>query len=110
MCGFLRAKGFHWFSPVGHIKFLVLASIKFDCAFVMTFQGHSLVHGKNGARFEINFVFNKGLRPVSQIMNFSENELPRKDCTSSFLTYGEAGKLQANFSKVFKVLSTLPLT
>ena len=43
-------------------------------------------------------------------MNFSENELPRKDCTSSFLTYGEAGKrvlkFQANFSEVFEVLSS----
>ena len=42
-------------------------------------------------------------------MNFSENELPRKDRRSSFLTYGEAGervlKFQANFSEVFVVLS-----
>ena len=41
-------------------------------------------------------------------MNSSENELPRKDCTSSFLPYGEAGKreltFQANFSEVFEVL------
>ena len=39
-------------------------------------------------------------------MNFSENELFRKDCISSFLTYGEAGKrvlkFQANFSEVSK--------
>ena len=43
-------------------------------------------------------------------MNFSENELPRKDRTSSFLTYSEAGKrmlkLQANISKVFEALSS----
>ena len=45
-------------------------------------------------------------------MNFSENELPRKDRTSSFLTYGEAGKrvlnFQANFrlGEVFEVLSS----
>ena len=43
-------------------------------------------------------------------MNFSENELPRKDRTSSFLTYDEAGKrvlkFQANFSEVFEVLSS----
>ena len=43
-------------------------------------------------------------------MNFSENKLPRKDRTSSFLTYGEAGnrvpKFQANFSEVFEVLSS----
>ena len=42
-------------------------------------------------------------------MNFSENELPRKDRTSSFLAYGGAGKrvlkFQANFSEVFEVLS-----
>ena len=42
-------------------------------------------------------------------MNFSENELPRKDHTSS-LTYGEEGKgvlkFQENFSKVFEVLSS----
>ena len=37
-------------------------------------------------------------------MNYSENELLRKDGTPSFLSYGEAGKrvlkFQANFSKV----------
>ena len=42
-------------------------------------------------------------------MNFSVNELPRRDHTSSFLPYVEAGKrelkLQANFSEVFAVLS-----
>ena len=42
-------------------------------------------------------------------MNSSVNELPRRDRTSSFLPYGEAGKrelkFQANFSKVFEVLS-----
>ena len=43
-------------------------------------------------------------------MNFSENELPRKDRTSFFLPFGEAGKrvlkFQANFSKAFEVLSS----
>ena len=42
-------------------------------------------------------------------MNSSVNELPRRDRTSSFLPYGEAGrrqlKFQANFSEVFEVLS-----
>ena len=42
-------------------------------------------------------------------MNSSVNELPRRDGTSSFLPYGEAGKrelkFQANFSAVFEVLS-----
>ena len=41
---------------------------------------------------------------------FPENKLPREDRTSSFLTYGEAGKrvlkFQANFSEVFEVLSS----
>ena len=43
-------------------------------------------------------------------MNFSEIHLPRKDRTSSFLPFGEAGKrvlkFQANFSEVFEVLSS----
>ena len=43
-------------------------------------------------------------------MNFSENELLRKDCTSFFLVYSEAGKhvlkIQANFSEVFNMLSS----
>ena len=42
-------------------------------------------------------------------MNSSVNELPRRDCTSSFLPYGKAGKrelkFQANLSKVFEELS-----
>ena len=42
-------------------------------------------------------------------MNSSVNELHRRDRTSSFLLYGEAGKrelkFQANFSGVFEVLS-----
>ena len=42
-------------------------------------------------------------------MNSSVNELPRRDSTSSFLPYVEAGKrelkFQANFSEVFEVLS-----
>ena len=42
-------------------------------------------------------------------MNSSVNELPRRDRTSSSLSYGEAGKpelkFQANFSEVFEVLS-----
>ena len=43
-------------------------------------------------------------------MNFSENELHRKDRTSSFLAYGKAGKrvleFQANFSEVIEVFSS----
>ena len=43
-------------------------------------------------------------------MIFSKNQLSRKDRTSSFLSYGEAGKFQlkfqANFSEVFEVLSS----
>ena len=43
-------------------------------------------------------------------MNFSDNELLRKNRTSSLLAYGEAGKgvlnFQANFSEVFEVLSS----
>ena len=43
-------------------------------------------------------------------MNSSGNERPRKDGTSSFLRYGEAGKrelkFQVNFSDVFEVLSS----
>ena len=58
MCGLLHAKGFLWISPVGHI--LVLMP-RFDRGFVTTFQGHSLVRGKNGAQLEMNFVFNEGL-------------------------------------------------
>ena len=42
-------------------------------------------------------------------MNSSVNELPRRDRTSSFLPYGEAGKrglkFQATLSEVFEVLS-----
>ena len=42
-------------------------------------------------------------------MNFSENELLRKDHTSSFLAYGEAEKhvlkFQVTLSKVFEVIS-----
>ena len=42
-------------------------------------------------------------------MNSSVNELPRRDRTSSFLPYGEAGKrelkFQVNFSEVLEVLS-----
>ena len=58
MCGLLRAKGFPWSSPVGHI--LVLEP-SFDREFVMTFDGHGSIGGKNSARFEMNFVFNEGL-------------------------------------------------
>ena len=43
-------------------------------------------------------------------MNFSGNEFLRKDRTSSFLAYGEAGKhvleSQANFSEVDELLSS----
>ena len=58
MCILLRAKGFRWISPVGHILVLVP---RFDREFVTTFQGHDLVGNKNGTRFEMNFVFNEGL-------------------------------------------------
>ena len=54
MCGLLRAKGFPWISPARHILVLVP---RFDREFVPTFQGG----GKNGTRFEMNFVFNEGL-------------------------------------------------
>ena len=53
MCGLLRAKGFPWISPVGYILVLVP---RFDRGFNMTFQGHGSVRGKNGARFQMNFV------------------------------------------------------
>ena len=59
MCSLFRAKCFTWILSVGHI--LVLA-LRFDRVFVMTFQRHGLVRGKNGARFEFNSVFNEGLR------------------------------------------------
>ena len=36
LCGLLRAKGFPWISPVGHILVLVPS---FDREFAMTFQG-----------------------------------------------------------------------
>ena len=43
-------------------------------------------------------------------MNFSENELLRKDHTSSFLAYGEEGnhvlEFQTNFSEDFEELSS----
>ena len=58
VCGLLRAKGFPWISPAGHILMLVP---RFDREFVPTFQGHGSVGGKNGTRFEMNFVFNEGL-------------------------------------------------
>ena len=58
VCGLLRAKGFPWISPAGHILVLVP---RFDREFVPTFQGHGSVGGKNGTRFEMNFVFNEGL-------------------------------------------------
>ena len=58
MCGLLRAKGFPSMFPVGHILLLVPS---FDSEFVMTFHGHGSIGGKNGARYEMNFVFNEGL-------------------------------------------------
>ena len=58
MCSLLRAKGLTWIPPVGHILVLVAW---FDRDFVMAFQGHGSVSGKNGVRFEIKFVFNEGL-------------------------------------------------
>ena len=63
----------------------------------MTFQQHG---------YSIQLCFQR--RPLSQLMNFSENELLSKDCTSSFLAYCEVGqrvlKFQAHFSEVFEVL------
>ena len=56
VCGLLRAKGFPRISPAGHILVLVP---RFDREFVPTFQGHGSVGGKNGTRFEMNFVFNE---------------------------------------------------
>ena len=59
MCGFLRAKGFPWISPVGHI---LLFMLRFDREFVtIPFQGYGSVGGKNRTRFEVNFVFKEGL-------------------------------------------------
>ena len=59
VCFFLRAKGFPWISPVGHILELVLG---FDREFVtIPFQGYGSVGGKNRTRFEVKFVFNEGL-------------------------------------------------
>ena len=58
MCKLLRAKGFTRIPPVGYILVLVP---RFDIEFVMTFLGHGSVRGRNGSRFEINFVFNAGL-------------------------------------------------
>ena len=61
------------------------------------FPATRLLRGRNGARFELNFVFNEGL-----CLN--------KHRTSSFLAYGEVGKrvlkFQANFSEVFAKIST----
>ena len=54
---FLRAKGFPWISPVGHI---LAPEPRFDREFVTTFQGHGSVSGKSGMRFEMNFVFSEG--------------------------------------------------
>ena len=72
----------------------------------MIFQGHGLSAAKMVTGLDFNFVFNKGLC----LMKFSENELLRKDHTSSFLVCGKAGKrvleFQANFSEVFEVLSS----
>ena len=57
MCSLLRAKGFLCIPPVGYILELVS---RFDCEFVMTFQGHGSVRSKNCTQFEINSVFNEG--------------------------------------------------
>ena len=60
MCGLLRAKGFTWISPAGHILVLVP---RFDGEFVPTFQGHASVDGKNGP-ISNELCFKR--RPVSQ--------------------------------------------
>ena len=44
VCSLLRAKGFTWIPTVGHV--LVLAP-RFDSEFVMIFQEHGWVRGKN---------------------------------------------------------------
>ena len=54
MCCLLGAKGFPWISPAGHILVLVP---RFD----REFQGDRSVGGKNGTRFEMNFVLIEGL-------------------------------------------------
>ena len=41
--------------------FLEVLNSKHPALNFMTFQGHGSVRGKNGARFEINFIFNEGL-------------------------------------------------
>ena len=51
MCSLLRAKGFTCIPSVGHI---LVPLPRFDRESVMTFQGHSSVRGKIGARFEIS--------------------------------------------------------
>ena len=58
MCSLLRANGLAWIPPDGRILVLVP---RFDREFVMTFQGHGSVRGRNGARFDINFLFNEDL-------------------------------------------------
>ena len=65
MCSLLWAKGFTWFPTVGHILVLVTS---FDREFVMTFQGHGSIRGKNGARFEINFVFNGACVSINELL------------------------------------------
>ena len=48
--------------PVDFPGWAILVLVpRFDREFVPTFQGHGLVGGKNGTRFEMNFVFNEGL-------------------------------------------------
>ena len=65
MCSLLRAKGFTWIPPVGHI--LVLAP-RFDREFVMTFQGHGSIRGKNGTRFEMNFASTKACVSINELL------------------------------------------
>ena len=59
---------------------------------------------KNGSRFEFNFVFNEG-RCLNK-GTVSENELLRKDGTSSFLAYCEVGKRVLKVGVHLKAVST----
>ena len=90
MCSLLRAKGFTWISLVGHILVFVP---RFDSEFVMTRMTPDLKSTLFSTKVCVS------------IWNFSENELFRKDRTSYFLAYGEAGKrvveFQANLREFF---------
>ena len=69
MYGLLQAKGITWIPPARHI--LVLVN-RFDREFVMTLQRHGSISGKNGGRFDINFVFNEVSSLVSACVSINE--------------------------------------